>query len=58
MDYILVGASEAHKKRFIEKLKDVYTLGTVLHLPGRFKFFGISVTQDVNVVINISNEYK
>ena len=56
VDDVLVSGFENDKRHFIERVKSLYTLGTVVHLPGQFKFFGISVSQDENASTTICND--
>ena len=58
VDVILVSGFENEKRHSTERLKYVYTLGNVVHLPEQFKFFGISVSQDKNASFTISNDDK
>ena len=56
VDAISVAGCEKEKRHFFERLKSVYTLGTVVDLPRQFKFFGVSASQDDDASIIISND--
>ena len=57
-DDILVGGSETHRHDFVKKLSLRYKLGTVVHMPGSFLFFGLKVDQKDNGEIHLSSEQK
>lgn len=58
VDDILVGGHDEIRKRFIKRLAEVYKIGTIVHLPGSFRFFGLTVEQEENADIRISAEDK
>ena len=51
-------SGSGNKRHFLERLKSFFNLGTVVHLPGQFKLFGISVSQDDDASLTISNDDK
>lgn len=57
-DDILVGGSLHNRKTFIQKLSKSYVLGTVVHMPGTFQFFGLQLEQQDNDEIQLSGEEK
>ena len=58
VDDILVGGHDKMRKIFIKRLAEVYKIGTIVHLPGSFQFFGINVEQDESGSVRISAEDK
>lgn len=58
VDDILVGGDDKDRKKFVRQFADVYKIGTIVHLPGTFKFFGLLIEQDENLTIRISAQEK
>lgn len=58
VDDIREASFEKRRGTLSKGSKPVYTLGTVIHFPRQFKFFGISVSQDANASITICNDDK
>lgn len=58
VDDIFMGGLEDTRKQFIERLLQVYRIDTVVHLPGLFKFFGLSIEQDEDYSVHIYAEEK
>lgn len=57
-DDILIGGSPRAQESFIKELGKHYKIGIVVHTPGSFLFFGLTITQDENFRIQLSCEDK
>lgn len=49
---------EEIRQRSNKKLCKIYTVGTIVNLPGSFNFFGLRIEQNIDFQINISAEEK
>lgn len=58
VDDLLIGGSRKIVRDFIKRLEKVYQLGTIVHLPGSFRFFGLKVEQDEDGTIMINGDEK
>ena len=58
VDDILVAGSSEARKWLVAKLSSRYAIGTILHTPGRFLFFGLTIEQDEKYTVILSCDDK
>ena len=57
-DDIQDGGPENRRRLFVDQIAQRYQLGTVVHLPRTFKFYGLTIDQDNDYQITLSCEDK
>ena len=58
VDDMLIAGSEEDRKRFLDKLRTVYKVGTIVHTPGSLKFFGSEIVQSAEFEIEFHSDEK
>lgn len=58
VDDILVGGEDSFKNAFLRQLGSRYKLGTIVHLPGSFLYYGLRISQSEEFEIQVSADDK
>lgn len=58
VDDVLFAGQREYVDSIVNKIKRSYELGTVVHGPGSFMFFGLSLTQEEDMTITIHADLK